>query len=121
MSERGDFQSALEKRGARSGAESALEERFGPVRDHFGGIEIVLRAQAVAFGASAVRRIEAEGARLDFRHGEAAIGAGEVLEIDALGAADDGDGDEAAGKPQRGLDGLLETPGNAVLEQKAVH
>src|SRR4029077_4758215 len=36
-------------------------------------------------------------------------------------AADDGDGDEAAGQLERGGDGLLEARGNALLDEQAVN
>ena len=42
-------------------------KRPRPIHDHLGGIEIVFRAQAIAGGARAVGRIEAEGARLELR------------------------------------------------------
>ena len=112
---------ALQIGRAGTGAEAAFEQRLGPIHDHFGGIEIVFRAEAVAFGASAVGRIEAEGARLELRNGNAAIGAGEFFGIDVLFAADDDDGDEPAGELQRRFDGLLEALRDAIFQQQAVH
>ena len=75
----------------------------------------------MTFGASAIGRIEAEGARLELRNGNAAIRAGELFGIDVLFAADDDDGDEAAGEFQRGFDGLLEALRDAIFQQQAIH
>ena len=61
------------RRGA--GTESAIEQGLGPVGDDLGGVEIVERAEAVALGAGAEGGVEAEAARLQFGHVEAAIGA----------------------------------------------
>ncbi len=85
----------FEKRGAGAGAEATVEERTRPVDDDAGGIEIIFGAETVAGGACAVRRIEAEGARLELRDGNAAIGTGEFFGEDVVLAADDGNGDEA--------------------------
>ena len=62
----------------------------------------------MADGACAVGRIEAEGARLKLRNGNAAIGAGEFFGVNALVTANDGDGGQAAGEFQRSLDGFFE-------------
>ncbi len=51
--------------------------------------------EAVARGACAVGRIEAEGARLELRNGDATIGTRELFGKSVFLAADDGDGDEA--------------------------
>ncbi len=120
MGVRTEFQRALEDRGARAWAEAAIEERASPIDDDLGGIEIVFRAQAIARGASAVGRIEAERARLELRNGDAAIGAGEFFRKSVFLAADDGDGDEAAGQFERGGDGLFEARGDALLDEQAV-
>ena len=118
---RGDAQRALQIGGTGAGAEAAFEQRLGPIHDHFRRIEIVFRAEAVAFGACAVGRIEAEGTRLELRNRNAAIGAGELLGIDVLFAADHRDRDEAAGQLQRGFDGLLEALRDAIFQQQTVH
>jgi len=62
------------------------------------GIEVVFRTEAVARRAGTVRRIETEGPWFENRHADSAIGAGEFFGKDVLLAADDGDGDEAAGE-----------------------
>ena len=59
-----------------AGAEAAVEQGLGPVGDDLGGIEIVERAEAVALGAGAEGGVEAEAARLQLGHVEAAVGAG---------------------------------------------
>src|SRR5580658_5655903 len=75
--------------GRRAWPEAALEKRLRPIHYYLRRIEIILRAETVALGASAVWRIEAEGARLELRDGNAAIGARQFFGIDALIAADD--------------------------------
>ena len=118
---RGQAHGALQVCGTGAGAKAAFEKRLGPIHDHFRGIEIVFRAEAVTFGARAVGRIEAEGARLELRNGNAAVGAREFFGIDVLLAADDDDGDEAAGELQRGFDGLFEALRDAIFQQQAIH
>ncbi len=59
-----------------AGAEAAVEQGLGPVGDDLGGVEIVERAEAVALRAGAEGGVEAEAARLEFGHVEAAVGAG---------------------------------------------
>ena len=92
----GELQRALEHRGAGAGAEAAVEERARPVGDDSGGIEIVFRTETVAGRAGAVGRIEAEGARLELRNGDAAVRAGQLFGEDVVSAANDGDRDETA-------------------------
>ena len=116
----GEFERALKIRGAAAGAESAFEERLGPVDDDFSGIEIVFRAEAVAFGACAVGRIEAERTRFQRGNGNAAVGAGEFFGVHLLFAADNGDGDEAVSEFGGCLDGLFEALGDAFLDQQPV-
>src|SRR6266852_2519523 len=110
----------LEKGRTGAGAEAAVEERASPVRDDARGIEIVFGAEAIACGARAIGRVEAEGARLKLRDGNAAIGASELFGEDVVPAADDGDGDEAGGELEGGGDGLLEARSDARLDEQTV-
>ena len=117
----GDAHGALQISRTGAGAQASFEKRLGPVHDHFGGIEIIFRTEAVAFGASAVRRIETEGARFELRNGNAAIRAGQFLGVYVFITADDGDGYQASGKFQRVFDGLFQALRDAVFQQQAVH
>ena len=56
--------------------QSAIQQRLVPVGDDFGGVEVVQGAQAVALRAGAEGGVEAEAARLQPGHVEAAVGAG---------------------------------------------
>src|ERR1700683_4181078 len=56
----GQAHGALQVRRTGTGPEAAFKQRLGPIDDYFGRIKIVFRAEAVAFGASAVWRIETE-------------------------------------------------------------
>ncbi len=60
----------------RARAQSAVEQRLVPVCDDFGWVEIVERAQTVTFRAGAKGGVEAEAARLQLGHVEAAVRAG---------------------------------------------
>src|SRR6266446_2292749 len=112
---------ALEDRGTGAWAEVAVKKRAAPIIDDPRRIEIVFRAEAVAGGACAVRRIETEGARFKLRNGNAAIGARELFRKSMFLAANDGDGDEPACQFERRGDRLLKARGNALLNQQAVH
>src|SRR6266851_1937325 len=101
-----EFERALEDRRAGARTKAAVEEWASPVRDDFGWIEIVFRAETVARRARAVGRIEAERARLELRNGDAAIGAGELFGKSVLFAAGDG---------------LFEARGDARLDEQAVN
>src|SRR5437879_10868691 len=114
------FEGAFENRGAGTWAKAAIEERAAPIIDDPGRIEIVLRAETIAGGASAVRRIEAEGARLQLRNGDAAIGTGELFRKSMLLTTYDSHGYQPAGQFERGGDGLLEARGDARLDEQAV-
>ncbi len=116
-----EFERALEDRRAGARTKAAVEEWASPVRDDFGWIEIVFRAETVARRASAVGRIEAEGARLELRDRNSAIGAGKLFGKSMFFAPDDGDGDEAARQFERGGDGLLEARGDALLDEQPVN
>src|SRR5207245_9797912 len=80
----------------------------------------VFSAAAVARRARAVGRSEAEGARLEYGQGDAAIGAGELFGKRVFFAADDSHGDEARGEFEVGGDGLREARGDARLDEQAV-
>src|SRR6202030_2551184 len=107
-------------RGTGARTEAAVEERTSPVRDDARRIEIIFGAEAIARGTRAVGRIEAEGARLELRDGDAAVGAGQLFGEDAILAADNGDGDEAGGELEGGGDGLLKARGDALLDEQTI-
>ena len=90
-----EFERALENRGAGTRAKAAVKKRARPIGDDPGRIEIVLRAEAIAGGARAVRRIKAEGARLELRNGDAAIRTSEFFGKSVFLSANDRHGDEA--------------------------
>ncbi len=91
-----------------AGAEAAVEQGLGPVGDDLGGIEVVERAQAVALRAGAEGGVEAEAARLQLGHVEAAVGAGHRGGEQLLLAPGDGDQHQAVGQLQGLGDGLVE-------------
>ena len=116
----GQLQRALEHRGAGAGSQAAIEQRPRPVDDDARRIEIVFRAETVASGTRAVRRIEAEGARFQYGNGDAAIRAGQLLGKNVVLAAHDRDRDQTAGQLQRGGDGLFQAGGDPLLDQQAI-
>ncbi len=120
MSIGAEFERALQNGGAGARTQAAIKKRAGPIGDDLGGIEIVFGAEAVARGARAIGRIETEGARLELRNGNAAIGASEFFGKSMFLAADDGDGDEAVREFERGGDGLFEARGDALFDEQAV-
>src|SRR5712671_8077393 len=120
MRVRAKLDGALEQRGAGTRAESAVEEWACPIDDDARGIEIIFGAETIASGTCAVGRIETEGARLELRDGNAAVGAGEFFGEDVILAGDDRDGHEAGRELQRGGNGLLEARGDALLDEQAV-
>jgi hypothetical protein len=76
-------------------------------------VEELDMAEAVAFGAGAHRVIEGEQARLQFLQRVAAVGAGELVGVDVLGAGVHLQRHRAAvGQAQRGLEAL----GQALLD-----
>src|SRR5260370_24003678 len=115
-----EFQRAFENRGAGTSSEAAIEERAAPITDDPRRIEIVFGTEAVARGACAVGRIEAEGARLELRNGDATIGTRELFGKSVFLAADDGDSNEPACQLERGGDGLFEARGDALLDEQTV-
>ena len=72
------------------------------------GSRVVERAEAVALGARAEGGVEAEAARLELGHVEAAVGAGHGGGKQLLVAAGDGDQDQAVGQLQSLGDGGFE-------------
>ena len=52
--DRGNLQRALQILRSRAWTKPAIEERLRPIHDHARGIEFVLRAEAVTFGARAI-------------------------------------------------------------------
>src|SRR5258708_7140643 len=115
-----EFEGALENRGPGAWAKAAIEDRARPISNNPGGIEIVFRAEAIAGGARAIGRIEAERTRLELWNRNAAIGTSEFFGKSVLLSADDSHGDEAVRQFERGGDGLLEARGNALLDEQAV-
>ena len=96
--------------------EAAVEERFAPVGDHAGWIEVEDGAQAVALGAGAVVGVKAEGARLELGDVDAAIRAGHGRGVEGFGhrAAAGGlqaDENQAVAECERGGDRGLQTLG----------
>ena len=112
---------AFQVRRAGTWPQASFKQRPRPVRNHLGRVEIVFRAEAVARRASAVGRVEAERPRLELRHRDAAIGAGQFLRIHLLGAADHRHGHQAPRQLQRCGNRKLEALGDAGLHQQAVH
>src|SRR6267142_4182898 len=120
MRVRAKLNGALEQRGAGTRAERAVEEGTRPIDDNARGIEIVFGTETVAGGTRAVRRVETERARLELRNGNAAIGTGKLFGEDVVFASDYGNSHQAGSELQRGSDGLLETRGDALLDEQPV-
>src|SRR6266566_7159330 len=118
---RRQLQRALQNCRTRAGAKPAIEERPRPVHDDFRGVEVELRAQAIARGARAVRRIEAERSRLELRHGNAAFWASQFLGKDVLLAADDRNRHQALRQLQCRRAGLLQPRRDSRLDEQAIH
>jgi len=95
MRHRAQLQIAFQEHGTRTGTKSAFEKRPRPIDNDFRRIEIVFRAEAVARRARSIGRIEAERARLELRHGNAALAAGHFFREDLLRPAHYDDGDES--------------------------
>src|SRR5580698_2710867 len=113
-------QSLLQIRRAGAGAETSFKKRLAPIDDYLRWIKLVVRAEAVAFGTSAIRRVKAERTRLKLRYRDAAVRARQLLRIDVFFAPDNNDGDQSTRQFERGLDGLLQTLRDAALQQHAV-
>ena len=67
-----------------------VQQRLRPVGDDLGGIEIVKRTEAVALRTGTKGGVEAEAARLQFGHVEAAVGTGHRRREQLLFPAGDG-------------------------------
>ena len=113
-------QRALQICRARGGAKPPFEQRLRPIDNHLRRIEIVFRAETVAFRAGAVRRIETERTRLKLRNRNSTIRARQFFGIDVLFPAHHRDGDEAAGELQSGFDRLLQALRDAIFQQQPV-
>ncbi len=68
--------------------QATIQQRLGPVDDDLGGIEVILAAQAMAFGTSAIGAVEGKRTRLELRDVDAAIGTGEARGVQGLVASD---------------------------------
>ncbi len=91
----------------RPGHERAVVDRERRIGHEQVGVDLLLRAEAGAARARAVRRVEREDARLQLRQRHAVIGTGEVLrEEHRLAAVERVDEDDALGEAGRGLDRL---------------
>ena len=89
--------------------ERAVVDRDRRIGDEQVGIDLLLRAEAGAARARAVRRVEGEDPRLQLGQRDAVVGAGEVLgEEQLLAALHEIDRHEPLRKPGRGLDRLRE-------------
>ncbi len=96
------------RRPARPRQDRALVERERRVRHHEVRVDLHLRAEPGAARACAVRRVERERARLELRHREPAVQAGELLGVrrgrDLSAVARHGhDLDDPVGERDRGL------------------
>ena len=106
--------------GSRARPQAAIEQRLGPIHDDFAGIEIIFVAQAVALAAGAIHAVEAEGARLQLRHVDAAHRAGQLGGIKLLLATDHGDEHQAAGQLHGQGHGIFQPLLDARLHQQAI-
>ena len=104
----------------RPGHERALADRERRVGHEQVGVDLLLRAEAGAARAGAVRRVEAEDARLELRQADAVLGAGEVLAEGELVAVEHVDDDQAVGERGCGLDRLREALPQVLFHHEAV-
>ena len=105
--------------------DGAIGQTDGRIADHLGRIEILLHPEAIAGRAGSGRVVEGEDARLQLRHGVAALRAGEV--------GGEGHGGnpllpvhrhyqhDAAGEGQRRLERLGQTQGKVLAHLEAIH
>ncbi len=110
------------------GLDGVLVQRLAGVGNHQFRIDLELVADAGAYRAGAIGRVEGEGARFDlvefelvpvraralFREWLAPVG---VVLVQIHEVRDD----HALGKPQRGLDGIGQALADAVLDHQTVH
>ena len=104
----------------RPGHERALADRERRVGHEQVGVDLLLGAEAGAARAGAVRRVEAEDARLELRQADAVLGAGEVLAEGELVAVEHVDDDQAVGKRGCGLDRLRQALPQVLFHHQAV-
>ena len=106
-------------------ADGAVGQTDGRIADHLGRVEILLHPEAVTGGAGAGRVVEGEDARLQLRHGVAALRAGEVggegHGSDPLLAVHGHHQYYAAGEGQRRLERLGQTQGQVIAHLEAIH
>ncbi len=100
--------------------ERPLADRERRVRDEQVRVDLLLRPEAGAARARAVRAVEGEDPRLQLRERDAVLGAGEVLREEQLLAVDHVDHDEAVGEAGRGLDRLGEARPEVRLHHEPV-
>ena len=104
----------------RPGHERALADRERRVGHEQIGVDLLLRAEPGAARAGAVRRVEAEDARLELRQAGAVLGAGEVLAEGELVAVEHVDDDQAVGQCSCGFDRLRQSLPQVLLHHQAV-
>ena len=104
----------------RPGDERALGDGEARVGDEQVGVDLLLRAEAGAARAGAVRRVEGEDARLQLRQADAVLGAGEALGERHRLAVDHVDRDEPVGELERRLDRVRQPVAQVVLHHEPV-
>ncbi len=104
----------------RPGDERALGDREAGIGNEQVGIDLLLRAEAGAARAGAVRRVEGEDARLELGKPDAVLGTGEALRERQRLAVDDVDGHEPVGQVERRLDRVREPVAQVVLHHEPV-
>ncbi|MND44270.1 hypothetical protein D3C80_351020 [compost metagenome] len=106
-------------------ADGTARQTLARVVDQLGGIEILLHPETVTGRAGTGRVVEGEDARLQLRHGVAALGAGEVggedQGSDTLLLVHGSHQDYAAGEGQCRLEGFGEAQCQVIAHLEAVH
>ena len=92
------------------GAIAPLVERQRFVRHEPRGIEVVDRAQPLAVGARAVRRVERERARRHLGHADAAVDARQPAREQPVAAVERVDDDDVVGEVERDFDRFGQPP-----------
>src|SRR5439155_25786541 len=101
--------------------QSAFEQRLGPIIDHLRWIEIVLAAEPVTLGASAVGAVKRKGSRFQLRHVDSATRAGETSRIKLLFTANNGNLHQAAREFHRQTAGHLQAVHDSGHDQQTVN
>ena len=83
-------------------------------------IEVVHRAEPLAFGARAVRRVEREGARRHLGHADAALDAGQPAREQPVAAFERVDDDDVVGEVERDFDRFCEPALDARLHDQPI-